>query len=415
MTTLGLPCILLVLVFVSFPTTGWGQEPRSLTLAAALALTREQNPELLSARQALVVARGRLVKAQYPSQFNPELGGSGAHRHFAERARSSTDYDITLSHKLEVAGQRGKRIAEAEKYFARVGQQVRNTERLILAQVKEAFYRALYLHRRLQLFRDIEQLNRRLEETAVSRFQAGEVPKMEVNFAAIRLGQARKDVIIAQRDYHTAVYALEQLVGVEPTGRTRLVGELVVTSQALQEQTLLRLAMENRPDLQAALLEQQRVAAEIALTRRLAVPNLTVQAFYREEEGGDTIVGGGISVPLPLFDRNQAELTQLAGHAGQAKYEQQSLELRIRQEVATALRSYEAAREEVAVFEQEVVDRAAENFRLMETAYREGKIDLLQVTVVQHDLVNAQLSYLDSLLNYWSARTALERAVGQDL
>ncbi len=415
MVILGLSCIMFVLVFGSLPTRGWGHEPRSLTLAEALAFAREHNPDLLSARQALVVAHGRLAKAQYFSHFNPELSASGAHRHFTDRPGSATDYDITLSHELEIAGQRSKRIAEAEAHLARVGQQVRNTERLILAQVKEAFYRALYLHQRLQLLQDIERLTRRLEEIAVSRFQAGEEPKIEVNIAGIRLGQARKEVIVAQRDSHAAVSVLEQLVGVEPTGQTRVVGELAVPSQALQEQTLLRQAMDNRPDLQAVLFEQQRVSAEIALTRRLAVPNLTVEAFYRQEEGEDTIVGGRISVSLPLFDRRQAELTQLVGQAGQAKYEQQSIELRIRQEVATALRSYEAARAEVAVFEQEVVDRAAENFRLMEAAYREGKIDLLHVIVVQHELVNAHLSYLESLLNYWLARTALERAVGADL
>jgi outer membrane protein TolC len=67
------------------------------------------------------------------------------------------------------------------------------------------------------------------------------------------------------------------------------------------------------------------------------------------------------------------------------------------------------------VFEKEVLDRAAENFQLMEIAYREGKIDLLQVVVVQNDLVNAQFSYLDSLWNYWQARTALERATGTEL
>jgi cobalt-zinc-cadmium efflux system outer membrane protein len=157
------------------------------------------------------------------------------------------------------------------------------------------------------------------------------------------------------------------------------------------------------------------VAAETALTRRLIVPNPTLQAFYREEEGGDTIAGGALSFPLPLFDRKQAELTQLAGRAGQARYERQSTELRIQQEVRDALRSYEAAREEVAVFETAVLDRAAENFQLIETAYREGKIDLLQLVVVQNDLVTARFSYVDSLENYWLARTALERAVGQAL
>lgn len=407
--------MLLFINIVLLPTPSLGQESLSVTLPDALARVKEKNPELLAARQELEIARGRLVKAQYPNQFNPALGGGAAQRHFSTGPGGSTDFDLTLSQELEVAGQRGKRIEEAEKNLARVTQQVKDRERLTVGQVKDAFYRSLYLKRRLELFQTVETLNRRLRDIAASRFQAGDVAKMEVNVAEVRLGQARKDTIVAGRDYRNALQELERLLGIEPVGRLTPNGQLTIHPQPFQPDHLLQMALENRPDLQAAVTEQQRVAAETALTRRLIVPNPTLQAFYRREEGGQTITGGALSFPLPLFDRKQAELTQLAGRAGQARYERQGTELRIQQEVRDALRSYEAAREEVAVFEIAVLDRAAENFQLIETAYREGKIDLFQVVVVQNDLVNAQLSYADSLWDYWAAHTALERAVGQDL
>ena len=407
--------VLVLLAAVAFPAPSRAQEGRSLTLHEALAQARDGNPDLLAARQELDIARGQLVRARYLNQFNPELGGSAARRRFADSPGGSTDFDVTLSQELEVAGQRGKRIEEAEKNLAKVAQQVKDRERLISAQVKDAFYRSLYLKRRLELFQKVETLNRRLRDIAASRFQAGDVAKMEVNVAEVRLGQTRKDAIVAGRDYRNALQELERLLGLEPVGQLTPRGQLTILPQSFQRDRLLQLALENRPDLQAAITEQQRVAAETALTRRLIAPNPTLQAFYRREEGGDTVAGGALSFPLPLFDRKQAELTQLAGRAGQARDERYSTELRVQQEVREALRSYEAAREEVAVFETSVLDRAAENFQLIETAYREGKIDLLQLVVVQNDLVNAQFSYVDSLENYWLARTALERAVGQDL
>lgn len=408
-------CVLLIVAAGAFPALSRGQEKQSLTVSEALALARDHNPDLLAARQELDIARGRLVRAHYPNQFNPELGGGGARRDFAGRPGGSTDFDLTLSQELEVGGQRGKRIEEAEKNLTKVAQQVKDRERLVLAQVKDAFYRGLYLKRRLELFQEVETLNRRLRDIAASRFQAGDVAKMEVNVAAVRLGQTRKDAIVARRDYHNALQELERLLGLEPVGQLTPSGQLIIQPQPFQHDHLLQLALKNRPDLQAAITEQQRVAAETALTHRLIVPNPTLQAFYRNEEGGDTIAGGAVSFPLPLFDRKQAELTQLAGRAGQAGYERHSTELRIQQEVREALRSYEAAREEVTVFETAVLDQAAENFQFIETAYREGKIDLLQLVVVQNDLVNAQFSYVDSLWNYRLARTALERAMGQDL
>ncbi|MGE0825892.1 MAG: TolC family protein [Candidatus Binatia bacterium] len=408
-------CVLLIVAAVVLPAPSRGQEKPSLILSEALALARGHNPDLLAARQDLEIARGRLVRAQYPNQFNPEISGGGAHRHFADGPGGSTDFDLTLLQELEVGGQRGKRIEEAKKNLAKVSQQFKDRERLIIAQVKDAFYRGLYRKRRLDLFQEVETLNRRLRDIAASRFQAGDVAKMEVNVADVRLGQTRKDAIVARRDYRNVLQELERLLGMEPVGQLAPSGQLTVRPQSFQLDHLLQLAMENRPDLQAAISEQQRVAAETALTHSLIVPNPTLQAFYRQEEGGDTIAGGALSFPLPLFDRKQAELTQLAGRAGQVRAERRSTELRIQQEVREALRSYEAAREEITVFETTVLDQAAENFQFIETAYREGKIDLLQLVVVQNDMVSAQFSYVDSLWNYWLARTALERAVGQDL
>ena len=409
--------VLFTVVCLLYPVPGQAQKSPPLTLDEAVRLAREHNPDLLAARQELEIARGRLVKARYPNQFNPEVGGELTNRSRGEPGEKghTADFAVTLSQELEVAGQRGKRIEEAEHNVEKVAQQVRDTERGLIAQVKDAFYQALYRKRRLDLFHQVEDLNRRLRETAAARFQAGEVAKMEVNLAEIRLGQARKDTIMAERDYRVAVRALERLSGREPTGAVEPVGQLSVQPQTLQLDDLLRRALEERPDLKASAEELRRIDAEIALTQRLVIPNPTFSFLYREEERRDWIVGGALSIPLPVFDRKQAELTQLAGRRGQASYERQSVALRIQQEVRDALRSYEAASAGVAVFEKDVLAQAQENFQFIETAYREGKLDLLQLVVVQNDLVNAQFSYADSLSDYWAARTALERAIGQEL
>ncbi len=412
-----LQCVLTIVLLLFIPVLGHGQESLSLTLPEALALARDHNPDILAARQELEIARGRLVKAHYPSQFNPALGSEVTDRSRGESGEhgDSVDFSFSLSQEIEIAGQRGKRIDEAERNLTVVTQRVRDRERLILAQVKESFYRALSQRRRFALFRQVEDLNRRLRDVAATRFQAGEISKLEVNLAEIQLGQARKDVLTAERDYRNTLRELERLVGQEPRGTVELTGQFAATPQTFDSQTLTRLALDNRPDLQAAGAEIGRIEAEMALTRRLIVPNPTVSFVYREEEKRDRIAGAEIRYPLPVFDRKQAELLQLAGRKGQAGYERQSVELQIRQEVGDALRAYDTAKAEVEVFEQAVLERATENFQLIETAYREGQINLLQLVVVQNNLITAQLSYIDALTAYWQARIALERATGTEL
>jgi outer membrane protein, heavy metal efflux system len=414
-----MPAVAGVAIFVAltiFLDVARGAEP--VTLGRALELARERNPEILAARQDLVVAHGRLEKARYWNPFNPEIEGGAAQRRFDEGG-SAVQRSGGLSLEVEVAGQRGKRIEEAERNLARVEAEVANVERGIIAEVAEAFYRAAFSLQRLELFRRVEALNLRLRDATVERFKSGETSKLDANLGVIRYGEAHRQSLTADRDYRNAVRELERRIAAEPLGTTEIAGEVSIRPVKVAEEALVEAALRSRPDLRARQAEIERVDADISLTRRLIVPNPTLAGVYEEETESagsrDRIIGGGIKIPLPIFDRKSAELTQLTGERTKAVHEQAATELAVRAEVRDAIRSYEAARESATTFQADAVGRIDESFGFVETAYREGKIDVLQLVVAENDLVAAQLSYLDSLLDYALARVALERAVGQPL
>jgi cobalt-zinc-cadmium efflux system outer membrane protein len=404
--------ILVLLTFIFLRSGEAAAE--SLTLARAVEIAQQNNPDLLAARQEPDIARARLVKAEYPSQFNPELSGEGGQRDLGAGG-SGTDYGIALSQELEVAGQRGKRIAEARANLAAAEQRVNDRTRIITADVRRTFWSVIARGQRRDLLQRVEQLNRRVRDASKARVDAGESPIMEANLAEIRFGQSRKNTIVAERDYAAAMLALKRLLNVPPERALDPAGELRGTPAAYVLADLLTRARQSRPDLLAGRRELTRVDAEAALARRLIVPNPTLEAFYREEasaEGTDHIAGGGVRIPLPVFDRRQGELVALAGRHSQAQFEIDATGRAVEQEVAETFQDYEAARREVEIFERDILARADENFRFIETAYRAGKIDFLQFIVVQNDLVSAQLSYVDSLAAFRTAEVNLERAVG---
>jgi len=386
-------------------------------LGQALQIAREQNPEILAAREELEIARGRLVKAEYPNQFNPEIVGEGGQRRLGAGG-SGADYGVALSQEVEVAGQRGKRIEEAGANLERVEQVVRDRTRLIEAEVKRTFFAALARRQRHDLLQRVEVLNRRVRDASQARVKAGESPVMEANLAEIRFGQSRKETLVAEKDYTSTLLELKRRLNIAPDATLNPSGELHASPAAYVLETLIARATEARPDLLASQREVGRVDAETALTRRLIIPNPTLAGFYREEagvEGRERIVGVGIRIPLPLFDRRQGELLALAGRRRQAQFEVDATVRTVEKEVADAFQSYEAARREVEIFEQDILGRAEENFRFIETAYRAGKLDFFQFVVVQNDLVGAQLSYLDSLTAFREAEVNLEQAVGAPL
>jgi cobalt-zinc-cadmium resistance protein CzcA len=387
------------------------------TLARALERARAANPDLLAARQEVDIARARLVRAEYLSQFNPEIAGEASHRRVGP-GESGADLGVALSQELEVGGQRGKRIAEARANLERVEQVVADRARLVDAEVKEAFFSALARGRRHGLLERVEELNRRVRDAAQARVKAGDIPRMEADFAEIRFGQSRKETIAAERDYAVAVLGLKRAVGMPAEMAAEPVGELRTSPVPHALGDLFERARRARPDLEVGRREVARVDAETALERRLRIPNPTLEGFYREEPGDggrERIAGVGLRIPLPVFDRRQAELAALGGRRRQAQFEVDATVRQVETEVAEALQDYEAAQREIAVFEQDVLARAEENLRSLETAYQAGKIDFFQLVVVQGDLVEAQLSYLDSLAAFRAAEVALERAVGSPM
>ena len=409
-----------ILAVAAYPTGAFAADgdvrANSLQVAEAVAEALERNPNLLAAREELGVAQAQLAKAKYPNAFNPELGGAAANRRF-DGGGSEVQPSAELSLEVEVAGQRGKRIDAAKRNLEHVQADVDDASRLLREQVQQAFYRALYARERQRLATEVEELTRRVSDASEARFRAGEVPKMEPNISRIRLSQGRRDLLTAEREYADTLREVERLLGREPRGTLVLDGDLRLDADvALEADGLLKRALRERPDLRAQTAEVARVEAEQALTRRLAFPNVTFSAFYEEEaeaDGGrDRIVGGGLTIPLPLFDRQQAELASLAAHRSQAQHQRHAATLAVRGEVEDAVRAYRTALESARVYEADALDLIDENFRFMEASYREGKIGLLEMTVVQNDLIEARASYLESLSDYWLSRFALERAIG---
>ena len=407
--------LMLVILVVGLPITQ-SSAAELLTLERALGIALQQNPDLLAARQELEIARGPLVRSRYLNRFNPTAEGGVFSREFAEGG-SGPQYELSLSQEVEIAGQRGLRIEEAQRNLKRVEALVRDRERLLEGAVKRAFYTALLFRERLTLLRKIETFNRRIRDAASERFKAGVTPIMEANLAEIRYGQSRKETLTAEAFYQAALFELRRVLGLSPERSIEPTGELRGIPKKVELANLLARALKQRPDLMAANREIERVEAETALTKRLIVPNLTFQAFYLNERErvssrSDKIVGGGISIPLPFFDRKQGELVSLAGQRSRGQHRAAATSRNIEREVATAVREYEAARRSLEIFESDVLNRIDENFRFVEIAYREGKIDLLGFIVVQNDLIKTQLSYFDSLGQFRTAEANLDQAVG---
>lgn len=395
----------------------------TLTIEEAQRLALSRNPAFRAERQEAEIARGQLRQARvYP--FNPELAfdapGVGA-------AGALGEYEARLTQEVEWAGQRGLRIRAARVGLDRAESGVRDAARQTLADVSSAFYTALAAERRLAVARELAQLNQQL--LAATRIQAreGEISSMDANLADIEAGRARARVLSAQREATETRLELQRLTGLAPDQEIRLQDAVSapVPAVALDQDSLVAMALRRRPDLVASSRAVDQAEALTRLARREAIPNLSIGAFVERQElytpeapgapfGASRYesprVGLGVSLPVPLWNRNQGLVAERKAQTEQARLGREATALAVRTEVTTALRAYEAAREEARVFENDVLEPARTNQQLLETAFRAGKVGLPTLLLLRNQLLDAELGYWDAWLAERRASVALQAA-----
>jgi cobalt-zinc-cadmium efflux system outer membrane protein len=244
------------------------------------------------------------------------------------------------------------------------------------------------------------------------KFEAGEVSGLDVNLSEVELSKAKKDLLQAERIYRGSLLALQGLLGLSPEMSFAIQGDLPSEAPTMPDREALKaLALSNRPDSKAAAFEMGKTLSELDLVKKEAIPNITLSGFYDKDERKNE-VGLAISIPLPFFDRKQAEKTEALAKAEGSKIRAAGLKKNIEREIDRAFNDISSAIEELSLFRKEILIKAAENLKLLNLAYKEGKIGFFEVRLAQKDTIEAQLAYIEAQTRAQLALNEIEKTTG---
>jgi cobalt-zinc-cadmium efflux system outer membrane protein len=400
-----------VLVSVAFVPQGLADErsPQRLTLEQAVVEALARSPVLRSRRAEVEQADGRLVTAN-THPFNPEITLEANRR---TNGDSTTDRSVKLGQEIEIGGQRRQRIAEASAELEASRARLLREERLLEARVHSAFVEVLRVRELLGVEQANVELARSLADVAGKRFASGAVAQMEVNLAQVQVGRAERDLRLAEGADEVARILLAETVGLDPSQPPELDGKLDLPPRQLPTlAALLETAGEHRADLQAFRDATEAARARIELSRSEAVPNLELEAFYGLEEGTDHLLGGGFTIGIPLFNRNQGRIAEAHAAHRQTLAQTEATKLQVRQEVAVALARYRAAHTASLNLQQQVLGTLQENLRLLQRSFEAGKTGWTEVLVFRREFVDVQREYIETLTDAWLAGIELDLASG---
>ncbi len=368
----------------------------------------EQSPYAREARARAAIAqaeaKGRSLYAN-PS-FNYTREGAGLTEFFQAEQAIPINGRLKL---LRQAGDSAVRATEAEGAFDIW--QARTSLRL-------TFYQLLAAQERERVYstglKEIENVIRVLRD----REREGEGSK----FDRMRTERERAE-LLAELALVRAEMELERsrLVAFLPpaTEIATVAGQIETVLGPLDGTTLVQRAMGAREDFRAEQRRLEQFRLEERAADRLKIPEPLLNAgFKRADVGQNRIANGGVvgvTVPLPLFNKGQAEVARYSAEQERISARLQILTQRIRAAVEGTVRAFNVRVQARDRYRQELADSGPELIRIATVAYQEGEIGVLQLLDAYRSQRQAQLRMLDIQAAVKEAQIELERVVGEEL
>ncbi|MHC4543582.1 MAG: TolC family protein, partial [Planctomycetota bacterium] len=196
--------------------------------------------------------------------------------------------------------------------------------------------------------------------------------------------------------------------GKEPVFKS-VVGRLDSLSPIPSIDELTDLTAQN-PDITRWSLEIDQKKAALELEKAKAISDVTLNGGLRRfNETDDNAIVFGVSIPVPISDRNQAGKLAAAYNLARAREKQRAAHIRIQMELAKAYQALSSAYTEAAELDKNVLRGAESVFEASKTGYTLGKLDYLNVLDAQRTLFKAKAQYIDALTSYHTAKADVEQ------
>jgi len=400
------------LALLSAPDRASAQAPvAKLTLTEALRMADTANPTVRAKEfEVQSVGANEVTAGLRPNptaNFLAEQFGSGS--------VAVTQYTFSVGQPIELGGKRQRRIDSAKAATKVTGLELADLKRQLVFQVKKSFTDILIAREALALAgQNLAALD---EIERVQRFRAerGDISGLDLIRIEVERFAFERDSADARQALAAAKIALRTAIGQERVAEEFDVsGELAFPEISQSKSELYRMALDSRPDLQAAAAAREKARADINLAKANAWWDVTPQIEY-QRIGPDNTIGFGFSLPIKLFDRNQGEIARSQADAKRAEASREALLAQVLAEVDTALATVTSEKSKVVLLRDTYLPKIRQARETVEFAYRRGGVALLDYLDAQRTYREKSLEYLRSLGSYSAAVYSLESAVGSTL
>lgn len=371
-----------------------GDAGGTLTLAALENMALSANPSLGRASAEVAAARGAAVQAGLP--FNPSIGyegqqlGSGG---LAEQHGLLFSQEFLRHEKRTLS----RAVACREVQMAEYRFQAQRAR--VLTDVRMAFYRTLRAQRQVDTSEALYRISQQGFEAAKALEEAKEISRTDVLQAQIEVETAHNILMNAKNQLRSAWSQLAAVTGQYQLQMLQLEGDLFAPAKELEFDAVLAWLRGSSPEIAVAVADVERARLNWQRQRVEPRPNVSVEGLYNFVDNGangQPDAGLAVSVPVPLYNRNQGAIQQARYEVVAAERSLAQLEFALQQRLAPVYERYSNAKNTVQQYAERILPAAEEVLQLTQKTFEVGEIGFTNLLIVQRSYRQLQLAYLDA-------------------
>lgn len=384
------------------------------SLEALVLEALEKNPELRFYEAEIQAAKAGRRTAGLPP--NPEVSGSVGRKTARDSNLSAEGvaWSASLVQPFEWPGRIGLRKAIANRDVELADLGLQRFQAALAARVRVLAFDFFAAQEKAAAAREVADRLKALREALVQRDPSGLTPLLETRvIEATELTMQRK-ASEAEIATHRALLELNQLRGVSPESRLSVARSRLAFRPPEAPETLVTLARTNNFELRLRAVELAQQGFRVELAKNERFPTISIGPTFGEEKGLDheRTIGIGVSVPVPLWNRNQGNIEAAVARQVQAEVSLSVAEREVQRKVLQAARTYETKLREIAGWRPEAVQHFRDAAALADRHYRLGAVPLSTYVELQKQYLEAVESLVDTQAEALKAAQELELLTG---
>ena len=393
------------------------QGPVKITLDDAIQLALKHNHNLLAAQT--TIQQDEALETQANLRPNPSIFADWEYLPLftpsswsGSYLENQTEADFGLSYLFERGRKRQHRLQAAKDVTAQARSLVADNERTLTFNVASQFFNVQLAESTLELAtKDVESFRKTVD---ISEFQWKAGGMSEGDFLMIKL-----QLLQYESDYQQAILAKDQglddlrnMLGYDSVPADYdVAGPFDYEPVSAKLEDLQMKALQSRPDLRAA---QQGVTASTSqweLQKADGKVDVTGQANYSHVNSINTATVY-VSVPLPIFNRNQGNIAQARYAITQTQEQERATSDQVMTDVHDAYAGLKENDSIVLLYVSGYLDAAVKDRDIEQFAYQHGGASLLDWLNAERNYRATELAYRQALASYLTALEQLREAVG---